>query len=56
MISLTTPKSRKILNHLLEEAGYRKALLPYLSNLIDSDIVSHEEYLSLFQKYVVLPP
>ena len=42
--------------YLVEEEKRHHQLLKELSNLIDRDSVSLDEYVGLFQKYMIVPP
>jgi len=42
--------------YLVEEEKRHHKLLKELSNLIDRDSVSLDEYVGLFQKYMIVPP
>lgn len=44
------------LNYLLEEEKRHHEMLKMMSNLIDRDTVSIDEYLGLFQKYMIVSP
>lgn len=44
------------IDYLLEEEKRHHTLLKELSNLIDRDSVTIDEYVGLFQKYMIVPP
>jgi rubrerythrin len=44
------------IDYLVEEEKRHHKLLNELSNLIDRDSVSLDEYVGLFQKYMIVPP
>ena len=41
---------------MLQDERRHHAVLQLLSNLIDRDTSAYDEYLDLFQKYIVPPP
>jgi rubrerythrin len=45
-----------ILSHMLQDERRHHSTLQRLSNLIDRDTAAYDEYLDLFQKYMVSPP
>ena len=47
---------RAILDHMLQDERRHHATLQRLSNIIDRDTTAYDEYLDLFQKYMVSPP
>jgi rubrerythrin len=44
------------IDYLVEEEKRHHKLLNELSNLIDRDSISLDEYVGLFQKYMIVPP
>lgn len=47
---------KAFIDYLVEEENRHHKLLNELSNLIDRDSVSLDEYVGLFQKYMIVPP
>ena len=47
---------KAFIDYLVEEEKRHHKLLKELSNLIDRDSVSLDEYVGLFQKYMIVPP
>jgi rubrerythrin len=47
---------KSFIDYLLEEEKRHHTLLKELSNLIDRDSVTIDEYVGLFQKYMIVPP
>jgi rubrerythrin len=47
---------KAFIEYLVEEEKRHHQLLKELSNLIDRDSVSLDEYVGLFQKYMIVPP
>jgi len=47
---------KTFINYWVEEEKRHHQLLKELSNLIDRDSVSLDEYVGLFQKYMIVPP
>ena len=47
---------RAILSHMLKDERRHHSTLQRLSNLVDRDTAAYDEYLDLFQKYMVSPP
>ena len=47
---------RAILGHMLQDERRHHSALQRLSNLVDRDTAAYDEYLDLFQKYMVSPP
>ena len=47
---------RDILQYILQDEERHHATLQRLSNLIDMDTTAYDEYLDLFQKFMVVPP
>ena len=45
-----------ILDHMLLDERRHHSALQRLSNLIDRDTYAYDEYIDLFQKYMVSPP
>jgi rubrerythrin len=50
------PRVREIVDHLLADERRHHSLLQRLSNILDSDTATYDEYLGLIQKYMVSPP
>ena len=44
------------LSYLLDEERRHHSMLSGMSNLIDRDSVAIDEYLGLFEKYMIVPP
>ena len=47
---------RDVLRYILQDEERHHATLQRLSNLIDRDTTAYDEYLGLFQKFMVVPP
>jgi len=47
---------KEILDYILSDERRHHATLRQLSNLIDRDTTAFDEYLDLFQKYMIVPP
>lgn len=47
---------RDILLYILQDEERHHSALQRLSNLIDRDVAAYDEYLGLFQKYMIVPP
>jgi rubrerythrin len=47
---------KAFIHYLIDEEKRHHQLLNELSNLIDRDSVSIDEYVGLFQKYMIVPP
>ena len=47
---------KAFLGYLLEEERRHHRLLSGMSNLIDRDSVAFDEYMGLFEKYMIVPP
>ena len=47
---------RAILSHMLKDERRHHSTLQRLSNLVDRDTAAYDEYLDLFQKYMISPP
>lgn len=47
---------RDILKYILQDEERHHSTLQRLSNLIDRDTTAYDEYLDLFQKYMIVPP
>ncbi len=47
---------RDILLYILQDEERHHSALQRLSNLIDRDTTAYDEYLDLFQKYMIVPP
>ena len=47
---------KEILDYILSDERRHHATLRQLSNLIDRDTTAFDEYLNLFQKYMIVPP
>jgi rubrerythrin len=47
---------RAILGHILQDERRHHSTLQRLSNLVDRETAAFDEYLDLFQKYMVTPP
>jgi rubrerythrin len=47
---------RDVLRYILQDEERHHATLQRLSNLIDRDTTAYDEYLDLFQKYMIVPP
>lgn len=47
---------RAILGYMLQDERRHHSALQRLSNLVDRDTAAYDEYLDLFQKYMVSPP
>jgi rubrerythrin len=47
---------KAFLGYLLEEERRHHSMLSGISNLIDRDSVAIDEYLGLFEKYMIVPP
>lgn len=52
----TDDRVRVLLGHMLQDERRHHSILQRLSNLIDRDTAAYDEYLGLFQKYMVSPP
>ena len=50
------PRVREIVDHLLADERRHHSLLQRLSNIIDTDTATYDEYLGFIQKYMVSPP
>lgn len=46
---------RDVLLYILQDEERHHSALQRLSNLIDRDVAAYEEYLGLFQKYMIVP-
>ena len=49
-------KGLYIIDHMLQDERHHHSALQRLSNLIDRDTSAYDEYLDLFQKYMISPP
>ena len=49
------PRVREIVDHLLADERRHHSLLQRLSNIIDTDTATYDEYLGFIQKYMVSP-
>jgi rubrerythrin len=47
---------RDVLRYILQDEERHHVTLQRLSNLIDRDTTAYDEYLDLFQKYMIVPP
>jgi len=47
---------RAILGHMLQDERRHHSALQRLSNIVDRDTAAYDEYLDLFQNYMVSPP
>jgi len=47
---------RDVLRYILQDEERHHVTLQRLSNLIDRDTTAYDEYLDLFQKFMVVPP
>ena len=47
---------RDVLRYILQDEERHHSTLQRLSNLIDRDTTAYDEYLDLFQKYMIVPP
>lgn len=47
---------REILRYILRDEERHHSTLQRLSNLVDRDVAAYDEYLDLFQKYMIVPP
>jgi len=57
MISETRDdRVKAFLDYLLDEERRHHSMLSGMSNLIDRDSAAIDEYLSLFEKYMIVPP
>ena len=50
------PRVREIVDHLLVDERRHHGLLQLLSNIIDRDTATYNEYLGLIQNYMSSPP
>jgi rubrerythrin len=56
MATMKEDRMKAILSYLLADEYRHHASLKELSNLLDRDSASIDEYLGLFQKYMIVPP
>ena len=49
-------KGLYIIAHMLQDERRHHSALQRLSNLVDRDTAAYDEYLNLFQKYMISPP
>jgi rubrerythrin len=47
---------KAVLGYILSDERRHHSILQQLSNLVDRDTTAFDEYLDLFQKYMVVPP
>jgi rubrerythrin len=53
---ITDDRVQKFIDYLVEEEKRHHKLLKEFSLLLDRDTVAMDEYLELFQKYMIVPP
>ena len=53
---VTDDRMKAILGYLLSDERRHHSSLKELSNILDKDSVTMDEYLGLFQKYMIVPP